>query len=83
LAISLPQSNHGQTCHEMATSHMGLRFAADRTRNPAVSGFLGDSWWQALAIIDRSRVLDKDEVPGSSPGRPRPRKPRTYRVVGA
>jgi hypothetical protein len=70
----------GQTCQRVPTSQVALRFATDERRNRAVSGFLGDSSRQASAIVEGSRVPDKDEVPGSNPGRPTPRKPRTYGV---
>jgi hypothetical protein len=44
-------------------------------------GNLADSE-RAYSSAWLERIPDKDEVPGSNPGRPTPRKPRSYGVFG-
>ena len=46
---------------------------------PIAIGILTDSA-RAYSSAWLERIPDKDEVPGSNPGRPTPRKPRTYGV---
>jgi hypothetical protein len=70
-----PRSNRGHTCQEKPTRQAGKGFRADQPRIRSFSGFLGDEQRQTVTTVGYWRIPDKDEVPGSNPGRPTPENP--------
>jgi hypothetical protein len=70
-----PSPHRGQTCQEKPTRYAGTGFQADGPRKPTASGFLGDDQRQTVTTVRYWHIPDKDEVPGSNPGRPTPKNP--------